>query len=65
MSLAAFLIPSSLDAKQGLRLRRFGLAALTYAVSTGIRHKRDDRKAPAQDVQGPPGFQLPANRARD
>src|SRR5260221_14332755 len=36
MNLAAFLIPSSLDAKQALRLRRFGLAALTYAASAGF-----------------------------
>ena len=28
MRLATFLIPPSLGAKQGLRLRRFGLAAL-------------------------------------
>src|SRR5260221_2825141 len=36
MNLAAFLIPPSLDAKQALRLRRFGLAALTYAASAGF-----------------------------
>jgi diguanylate cyclase (GGDEF)-like protein/PAS domain S-box-containing protein len=36
MNLATFLIPPSLDAKQALRLRRFGLAALTYALSTGL-----------------------------
>jgi PAS domain S-box-containing protein len=36
MNLAAFLIPPSLDTKQALRLRRFGLAALTYALSTGL-----------------------------
>lgn len=36
MSLATFLIPPSLDAKQALRLRRFGLAALTYALSVGL-----------------------------
>ena len=36
MSLATFLIPPSLDAKQALRLRRFGLAALTYALSLGL-----------------------------
>ncbi len=36
MNLRAALIPSSLDAKQALRLRRFGLAALTYALSTGL-----------------------------
>jgi len=33
MNLAAVLIPPSLDAKQALRLRRFGLAALIYAVA--------------------------------
>jgi diguanylate cyclase (GGDEF)-like protein/PAS domain S-box-containing protein len=36
MKLAAFLIPPSLDTKQALRLRRFGLAALTYALSMGL-----------------------------
>jgi diguanylate cyclase (GGDEF)-like protein/PAS domain S-box-containing protein len=36
MNLAAFLIPPSLDTKQALRLRRFGLAALTYAASAGF-----------------------------
>src|SRR5258708_22374811 len=36
MNLAAFLIPPSLDAKQALRLRRFGLAAITYAASAGF-----------------------------
>src|SRR5258708_6381178 len=29
-----FLIPPSLDPKQTLRLRRFGLAALTYSLTT-------------------------------
>jgi diguanylate cyclase (GGDEF)-like protein/PAS domain S-box-containing protein len=33
MNPAALLIPPSLDAKQALRLRRFGLAALSYALS--------------------------------
>ena len=36
MNLAAVLIPPSLDAKQALRLRRFGLAALTYALTTAL-----------------------------
>jgi len=36
MNLAALLIPPALDTKQALRLRRFGLAALTYALSTGL-----------------------------
>jgi diguanylate cyclase (GGDEF)-like protein/PAS domain S-box-containing protein len=36
MNLAAVLIPPSLDAKQALRLRRFGLGALTYAFSTAL-----------------------------
>lgn len=36
MDLAAVLIPTSLDAKQALRLRRFGLAAITYAASAGF-----------------------------
>ena len=36
MNLAAVLIPESLDAKQALRLHRFGLAALTYVLSTGL-----------------------------
>jgi diguanylate cyclase (GGDEF)-like protein/PAS domain S-box-containing protein len=34
MNLAAFLIPPSLDAKQSLRLRRIGLAALGYVAAT-------------------------------
>ncbi len=36
MNLAAVLIPPSLDAKQALRLRRLGLAALSYAVVTAL-----------------------------
>src|ERR1700730_14259826 len=36
MPLAALLIPPSIDAKQALRLRRLGLAALTYALSTAL-----------------------------
>ena len=36
MNLAALLIPPSLDAKQALRLRRFGLAALNYAFATAL-----------------------------
>jgi diguanylate cyclase (GGDEF)-like protein/PAS domain S-box-containing protein len=36
MNLAALLIPPSLDAKQALRLRRFGLAALSYALATAL-----------------------------
>jgi hypothetical protein len=36
MNLAARLIPPSLDVKQALRLRRFGLAALVYVLSTGL-----------------------------
>src|SRR5450830_680637 len=36
MNLAAALIPPSLDAKQALRLRRFGLAASSYAVATAL-----------------------------
>ena len=36
MNLAAVLIPPSLDRKQALRLRRFGLAALTYALCTAL-----------------------------
>jgi diguanylate cyclase (GGDEF)-like protein/PAS domain S-box-containing protein len=36
MNLAALLIPPLLDAKQALRLRRFGLAALTYSLSMGL-----------------------------
>ncbi len=34
MNLRTILIPPSLDTKQALRLRRFGLAALSYALST-------------------------------
>ena len=36
MNLAAILIPPSLDAKQALRLRRFGLAALSYALAAAL-----------------------------
>jgi len=36
MNLAAVLIPPSLDAKQALRLRRFGLAASSYALATAL-----------------------------
>ena len=36
MSLADALIPPSLDAKQALRLRRFGLAALVYSLGMGL-----------------------------
>ena len=36
MNLAALLIPTSLEAKQALRLRRFGLAALSYAVAAAL-----------------------------
>ena len=36
MNLAAILIPPSLDAKQALRLRRFGLAALSYALTAAM-----------------------------
>ena len=36
MNLAALLIPPSLDPKQALRLRRFGLAALSYALATAL-----------------------------
>ncbi len=36
MSLADLLIPPSLDAKQALRLRRFGLAALSYALAAAL-----------------------------
>jgi diguanylate cyclase (GGDEF)-like protein len=31
-----FLVPSSLDARQAVRLRRFGLAALTYFLCSGL-----------------------------
>ena len=36
MSLAALFIPRSLEAKQALRLRRFGLAALIYVLGMGL-----------------------------
>jgi len=36
MNLAAILIPPSLDAKQALRLRRVGLAALSYALAAAL-----------------------------
>ncbi len=36
MTLATLLIPPSLDAKQALRLRRLGLAALTYALTLAL-----------------------------
>ena len=36
MRLAAILIQPSFDAKQALRLRRFGLAALSYALGTAL-----------------------------
>jgi diguanylate cyclase (GGDEF)-like protein/PAS domain S-box-containing protein len=36
MNVAAVLIPPSLDAKQALRLRRLGLAALSYALETAM-----------------------------
>ena len=36
MSLGAVLIPPSLEAKQALRLRRFGLAVLSYALATAL-----------------------------
>jgi diguanylate cyclase (GGDEF)-like protein/PAS domain S-box-containing protein len=36
MKLAAFLIPPSLDPKQALRLRRFGLAALNYLLGATL-----------------------------
>jgi diguanylate cyclase (GGDEF)-like protein/PAS domain S-box-containing protein len=36
MTFAARLIPPSLDAKQALRLRRFGLAALSYAFAAAL-----------------------------
>jgi diguanylate cyclase (GGDEF)-like protein/PAS domain S-box-containing protein len=34
--LAALLVPASLGERQALRLRRFGLAALTYALTTAL-----------------------------
>ncbi len=36
MSLATILIPQSLDKKQALRLRRLGLAALSYTLTLGL-----------------------------
>ncbi len=36
MKLAALLFPPSLDPKQALRLRRFGLASLTYALALAL-----------------------------
>ena len=36
MNLTALLIPPSLEAKQALRLRRFGLAALGYALAAAL-----------------------------
>ena len=36
MKVAALLLPPWLDAKQALRLRRFGLAALSYALATAL-----------------------------
>jgi PAS domain S-box-containing protein len=36
MSLAALLLPPSLDARQALRLRRFGLAAFSYALAAAL-----------------------------
>ncbi len=36
MNLAALLIPPALDAKQALRLRRFGVATLGYALATAL-----------------------------
>src|SRR5688500_8540965 len=36
MNLAAVLIPPSLDAKQALRLRRFGFAAFSYVLATTL-----------------------------
>jgi hypothetical protein len=36
MNLAALLIPPSLDAKQALRLRRLGLAALSYGLAMAL-----------------------------
>lgn len=36
MSLVEVILPPSLDAKQALRLRRFGLAALTYLLGMGL-----------------------------
>ena len=36
MKFAEFLLPPSLDSKQTLRLRRFGLAALTYSLGIAL-----------------------------
>ena len=36
MKLAEVLLPSTLDAKQALRLRRLGLAALSYLLAAGL-----------------------------
>ena len=36
MNLVAVLIPPSLDAKQALRLRRFGVATLSYVLATAL-----------------------------
>ena len=36
MNLLDLLIPASLDAKQALRLRRFGVAALNYVLATAL-----------------------------
>jgi diguanylate cyclase (GGDEF)-like protein/PAS domain S-box-containing protein len=36
MNFAAVLLPPSLDAKQALRLRRVGVAALSYALATAL-----------------------------
>jgi predicted histidine transporter YuiF (NhaC family) len=36
MNLAALLIPPSLDAKQALRLRRVGVAALSYGLAMAL-----------------------------
>src|SRR6185503_10245240 len=36
MNLAAALIPESLDAKQALRLHRFGVASLSYVLATAL-----------------------------
>jgi hypothetical protein len=36
LTLATLLVPPSLDARQALRLRRLGLAALTHALSMAL-----------------------------
>jgi diguanylate cyclase (GGDEF)-like protein/PAS domain S-box-containing protein len=36
MDLAAILVPPSLDPKQALRLRRFGIASLSYVLATAM-----------------------------